>query len=80
MNIRVLLAPTPEGRLAAVAIEEVFRQLDADRIPDYADLRYALRRQVKIEILQARLAEARLKPNNHRREKELLGELASVSL
>ena len=80
MNIRTLLEPSPEGRLAAVAIDEMFRHLDADRVPDYADFRSALRRQVKIEILQARIAEARLKPNNRRREKQLLGELASVSL
>jgi hypothetical protein len=71
---------TPEGRLAAVARDEMFRQLDAKRLPDYADFRCAFERYVKIELLQARLAEARLKPTNARREKELLGELAVVSL
>jgi len=80
INIRTICEPTPEGRLAAVARDEMFRQLDAKRLPDYADFRCALEQQVKIEILQARLDEARLKPNHARREKELLGQLASVSL
>lgn len=75
-----MLEPSPEGRLAALVRDEMFRHLDAGRTPDYADFRCAMERQVKIEILQARLAEARLKPNNQRREQQLLGQLASVSL
>ena len=80
INIRTIEEPTPEGRLASVVRDEMYRQLDAKRVPDYADFRAALSRFVKIELLMARLDEAKLKPNNDLRVKQLYGELADASL
>lgn len=81
MNIRTLREPTPEGRLAAVAVEEMFRHLDAKpfpRLPDYADFREVFRKQIAIEILQEQIKEAKLKPKNEARIRELEGELACL--
>jgi hypothetical protein len=80
MNIRTLQEPTPEGRLAAVVRDEMMRHIDARRphLADYADFRDALRRQVQIEILHAKIEEARLKPRNDVRIRELMGELACL--
>jgi hypothetical protein len=82
MNIRTLQEPTPEGRLAAVVRDEMMRHLDAKppRLPDYADFREALTRsrQVQIEILHGQLQEARRKPRNDARVRELMGEIACL--
>lgn len=66
-----------EGRLAAVAVGEMFRHLDARRIPDYADFRAAFHEPLRIEILTARLSEAQL-AKNETRVHELLVELAGI--
>lgn len=81
MNIRTLREPTPEGRLAAVAVEEMFHHLDAkphSRLPDYADFRGAFFKQVRIELLKAKIEEACRAPRNEARVRELTGELACL--
>lgn len=86
MNIRVLEEPTPEGRLAAIARDEMHRVLalrggaGGSRLPDYADFREAMKRQVALEILQARIDEAKRTPGNDRRVRQLVGRLALEAL
>ena len=66
--------------MAAVAVDEMLRHLDAKpfaRIPDYADFRAAFYKQMRIEILQATLEEAQ-KPRNEARIRDLAGELACL--
>ena len=80
-NIRTMREPTPEGRLAAVVRDEMLRQLDArpySRLADYADFRSALRHQVQIELLRARIEEAQLTPLNDARIAELKKELSCL--
>jgi len=81
VNIRTLREPTPEGRLAAVAMDEIVRQRRAkpfERLVDYADLRQAMQKQVRLEILQAQLEEAGRKPRNEKRVSEILGEISCL--
>jgi hypothetical protein len=75
------MEPTPAGRLVAVARAEVYRHFTTGRRypPDYADLLGVLERPVEIEILAAKLEEARLKPANGPRVKELLTQLANLA-
>ena len=71
---------TPEGRVAGVAREAIYKNFASGRRypPDYADFLAAVERVVRIEILSARLEEARLKPANDARIKELLTQLAEA--
>jgi len=75
---RLEMEPTPEGRLAIVVREELYRHLGIGRKypPDFADLREVLKGPVHLEILSERLAEAQLKPNNDERVFQLLLEIA----
>jgi hypothetical protein len=74
------MEPTPEGRIAAVAREEIYRTFRLKRTfpPDYADFRAAVEAAVRMEILAAKLEEAQLKPANDARVKELLGQLRAT--
>ncbi|MGH9727122.1 MAG: hypothetical protein ACRD4V_00845, partial [Candidatus Acidiferrales bacterium] len=81
--------PTPEARIAAVARSLVismgakFRAaggIGTGGEPDYADFRAALAPYVKLEIVKARIDEARLSAGRHltSRVRELSGELAEI--
>jgi hypothetical protein len=78
--VRIDTEPTPEGRLAAVARAEIYRHIRMQRVypPDFADLKAALEIPVKAEILNAKLEEARLKPDNNTRVLELLRQLQEL--
>ena len=68
------------GRDVDVTGHPMMRLLDAkpSRLADYADFRDAMRRQVQIEIVQAQIKEAKRKPKNEPRIRELEGELACL--
>lgn len=57
---RIENEPTPEGRIAAVAVT-LIREMRKkfSRPPDYADMRDAIRAQVRKELTRARVAEAK---------------------
>jgi hypothetical protein len=77
VNIRQHLETTPEGRLAAVCRIAMFREVNLHHhLPDYADLRESLRIPVQVELLGAQLDEARLKPDNDERIRQLIEEIA----
>lgn len=78
MNLRIVQEPTPAGRLAAVVHDEMYRQLDAKRIADYADFRAVLEHPLQMELLAAKLEEAQLTPGNDARIKELLTQLGQM--
>lgn len=60
LNIRVQQGKTPEERLAAVFIE-LKRKFDKDgREPDYADVIPEIQPFVEIELLRARIEEAKI--------------------
>lgn len=60
-NIRVAGEDSPEARLAAVCVETCRRVKSlTGRPPDYADFRDDIRKFVRLEILLARLEEARV--------------------
>ena len=78
---------TPEGRLAAIARAECYRKFDSvqsrrpirrEYPPDFADLFAVFEMPVKEFILEAKLEEARLKPANQARIKQLLEELGEL--
>lgn len=75
---RLEMEPTPEGRLAIVVREELYRYVELGRKypPDFADLRELLEGPLQLELLGARLEEARLKKNNDQRIFQLLLEIA----
>lgn len=78
---RIEMELTPHGRLAVIARAEIYKHYDTTgtpRLPDYADLREALEAQTSMELLNARLAEARMKPANEDRIKVLLVELGEL--
>lgn len=60
MNGRIVAEETPEGRIAAVA-RSLTIQMDEKykRQPDYADFRDVLRPFIELELLRARVDEAR---------------------
>ena len=71
---------TVEGRLAAICRIALFRIVNKHHhLPDYADFRDVLRRPIQTEILKARLEEARLKPENEERIRQLIDQLAELS-
>jgi hypothetical protein len=74
------MEPTPTGRLATMARAEAYRHFEMGRKypPDFADFYDVLQPLVEIEILSAKLNEARLKPANEARIKELLKQLAEI--
>jgi hypothetical protein len=87
MTYRSEMEATPEGQLAIIARAECYRKFDSiasrqsvrrEYPPDFADFRAAFKTQVKIFILEAKLEEARLKPANGARVKELLEELGEL--
>jgi len=66
MNGRIRGDETPEGRLAAVArslllhMQDEFRRTgQGPSEPDYADFRDAFRRRLRLELVNARISEAR---------------------
>ena len=80
MNIRQKNESTVEGRLAAICRLAMFRIVNRHHhLPDYADFRDVLRRPIQIEILTAQLEEARLKPANDIRIRQLLDLLAELT-
>ena len=81
-NLRTTMEPTPRGRLAARMREEIYRHFNIGRKypPDYADFESAIDAQVNFELLTAKLEEARLKPANDRRIKQLITQLAEMRL
>jgi hypothetical protein len=80
-NARISGESTPEGRIAAIARVEMFRTVERfNRLPDYADFREAIRKQVQTEILLAQISEAKLTARNDARIDELVGLLADVAI
>ena len=79
---RLEMEQTPEGRLATVVREQIYRYVNLGRkYPlDFADLREALEVPVRMEILSAKLEEARLNANNGARVFELLLEISQLGL
>ena len=79
---RLEMEPTPEGRLAIVVREELYKHVGLGRKypPDFADLLAVLGGPVKLELLGARLEEAKLKPNNDQRVFQLLLEISYFSM
>jgi hypothetical protein len=80
-SYRIELETTPEGRIAAVARAEIYRHfkmVNRPYPPDFEDFRSALEIPVKAEILNAKLEEARLKPDNNARVMELTVQLREL--
>jgi hypothetical protein len=74
--------PTTAAWLASVARDELYRQFSKLRRvypPDYADLVVVFELPAKKIELTAKLEEARLKPANEARIKELLTELGNLA-
>ena len=74
------MEPTPRGRLAAIMRATIYRYYDFGRKypPDYADFETDIDNQVTFEILTAKLEEAKLKPANEPRVRELITKLAQL--
>lgn len=79
---------TPYGRLAWVARAECYKTFDnllgpyptrRQYPPDFVDFCAAFERPMRMELLNAKLEEARLKPVNDARIKELVMQLAEMS-
>jgi hypothetical protein len=87
MDPRILNESSPAARLAAVARSIVMRMARCSLCqrdvppnkPDYADLRQALNPFIELELIKARLAEAKL-ANNHPRIRTLQGQLDAAYL
>ena len=79
-SYRIEREPTPAGRVATMARAEAYRHFEMGRKypPDFADFYEVLQPLVDIEILYAKLNEARLKPANEARVNELLMHLAKI--
>lgn len=89
MNGRILDEDTPEGRIAAVVRSLCVQMEDRHNktglgpiLPDYADFREALRPFLRMEILKARIDEARKTAGAvlTTRMRELSAELMDIKL
>jgi hypothetical protein len=75
MSLRLELQGTPKGRLAVAVRDEIYRHhatLHRRYPPDYADIEDIIAEPLELELLAARIEEARRTPGNDARVMELL--------
>jgi hypothetical protein len=75
MSFRLELQGTPKGRLAVAVRDEIYRHhstLHRKYPPDYADIEDVIADPLELELLAARIEEARRTPGSDLRVRELL--------